>query len=89
MRQERGDLRVESTGNVDPVVGFVGAPQIDPRWPVLRDSVVQLLWEEQVVASSHHSIDRSQSGYPVVGMELIALPWIVGEDYVGSQAPDP
>ena len=50
---------------------------------------MQAMFREKVwVAGRNNCIADKSAGFPVIGMEAIALPWVMGEHYVGLDGSD-
>ncbi len=82
-------MSVEGVGDVLEVVGLVGRPQQQRAWSMLLDAGGELLREEEVVARRHHCVDRGEPRDPVIGVQHVPLPWVVGQHHVGTEPADP
>jgi hypothetical protein len=50
---------------------------------------LQAMFREKVwVAGRNNGIADKSAGFPVIGMEPITLPWVMGEHYVGLDGSD-
>lgn len=80
------DLGGQMLGDVLDVVRLVRLPKEQRRGAVRRDPLVG---EEVRITGGHDPVGHEKPGMPVVGVQAVALPWVMAEHDIGPKAPDP
>ena len=79
------DLRLDRLFYRLGMVGFVCGPQEHGRRTVRGDA---LAGEEQRITSRNDTVEGGGARHPMVRMELVALPRVVGQEDIGGCKPD-
>ncbi|MEC7580025.1 MAG: hypothetical protein VX728_03190, partial [Actinomycetota bacterium] len=77
---ESGELRRQRNGYVFDVIDLIGFPELELLGPMR----LQAMFREKVwIAGRNNCITDKSAGFSVIGMEAIALPWVMGEHHIG------